>query len=69
MSDEPYFLTFGEGYEQWSAPNPNAAPTSAQADAYDYLVRICPDTKTAVAKLRKIRAAYRKRINGGPVTP
>lgn len=59
MSDEPHYFSFGEGSERWAAPNPRRCSQSGMAEAYGYLVALCPDTKTAVAKLRQIRARYR----------
>jgi hypothetical protein len=60
----PIWLYFGEGKERWGAPNPVAehADSSGMASAYHYLVWTCPDTKTAIKKLRAIRAAVKKEL-------
>ena len=60
-----HYFEFGDGDEHWSAPDPRVASSDVMAGAYAYLVATCPDTKTAVAKLRQIRARMRKPTTTG----
>jgi hypothetical protein len=53
-------IYFGESDQLWSAPDPNGdCDAGVFAMAYLYLTEVCPDTKTALEKLRLIRWAIR----------
>lgn len=55
-------IYFGEGAERWSVCDPGdiagANPETLSRD-WVYIASLCPDTKTAVEKLRLIRWAIR----------